>query len=159
MKSDVLRDVDPSQFKALVEEGIECVKRMGLKALELAPRRVTLQMPVAGNESHIGTIYAGILFTVAEVPGGALFLTTFDVSRYVPIVKGMEIKFKKPAFTDVTVTVEMSQEEVDRIHRELEEKGKSDFTLNAEVKDANGTVVAESIGNYQIRDTGLGILA
>ena len=154
MKELFSQGVGMEQARQLVEEGIGCVKRMGLKVLELEPRRVKLMVPLKGNESHLGTVYAGILFSAAEIPGGALYLSTFDVTKCVPIVKKMEIQFKKPATTDVTVTVEMGQEEVDRINRELEEKGKSDFILNAEVKDTSGTVVAESTGRYQIRKMG-----
>jgi len=146
--------LDSSQFKPLVEGGISCVKRMGVEVLEMAPRRVTLRMPLAGNENHIGIMYAGILFTAAEIPGGAIFLTTFDRSKYVPIIKGMEIRFRRPATTDVTITVEISPEEVDRINRELDAVGKSDFILNGEIKDANGVVVCESKGIYQIRKMG-----
>jgi len=142
---------DNSQFKTLVESGIPCVKRMGIQVVEMAPRRVTLRMPIAGNEGHLGSIYAGILFTAAEIPGGALFLSTFDPSRCVPIVKSMEIRFRKPALTDVTITVELSQEEVDRINQEVEARGKSDFVLNGELKDTSGVVVCESRGLYQIR--------
>jgi len=124
---------------------------MGLKVLELAPRRVALKMPLAGNESHVKTMYAGILFTVAEIPGGALFLSAFDPFRYFPIVKQMEVRFKKAALTDVTVAAELSEEEVERMHLELEEKGKTEFILNCEVKDEQGNVVAESTATYQIR--------
>jgi len=154
MSQTTLDNSDKSHFKTIVQQGILCVKRMGLEVLELAPRRVTLRMPLAGNENHIGIMYAGILFTTAEIPGGALFLTSFDVTKYVPIVKGMDIRFKKPATTDVTITAEISQAEVDRINRELEAVGKSDFTLNGEIKDANGVVVCESKGFYQIRRIG-----
>jgi len=142
---------DPSQFKSLVETGIPCVQRMGIQVVEMEPRRVTLRMPIEGNQGHLGSIYAGVLFTAAEIPGGALFLTTFDPTRCVPIVKSTEIKFKKPALTDVSITVEISQEEVDRINREVEEKGKSDFVLESQLRDAGGAVVCESRGVYQIR--------
>ncbi len=154
MKKDLLQQMDREGFQRLMKEGIPCVNRMGLEILEMEPRRAVLRMPIKGNENHIGTMYAGILFTAAEVPGGILFVSTFDTSKYVPIVKGMDIRFKRPAFTDVTIAVEMSPEEVERINRELEERGKSDFILKGELKDTEGTVVAESTGYYQIRTIG-----
>jgi hypothetical protein len=40
-------------------------------------------------------------FTVAEIPGGALFLSSFDTSKYFPIVKALNIAFLKPAKSDV----------------------------------------------------------
>jgi len=143
--------LNPENAKHLVEQGIDCVKRMGLKVLVMEPRHVKLLMPLQGNENHIGIMYAGALFTVAEIPGGALHLTTFDVTKYVPVIKHMDIRFKKPAATDVTIEVELSPEEVDRVNRELEAQGKSDFVLHGEVKDAHGTVVAVTAATYQAR--------
>ena len=36
---------------------------------------VRLRMPFEPNVNHVGMMYAGALFTLAEVPGGHLFLT------------------------------------------------------------------------------------
>jgi acyl-CoA thioesterase FadM len=100
-------------------------------------------------------MYAGALFTLAEMPGGALFLTTFDVSKFYPIVKEMTIKFKRPVHTDATVKVGMTEEEVVRIERDAEEKGRSEFSLKGEIFDEKGELVAESVGIYQIRKHGI----
>jgi len=151
MLEPVWQQLDPKNARHLVEAGIPCVKRMGLKVIVMEPRRVELLMPLKGNENHIGIMYAGALFAVAEIPGGALHLTTFDVSRYVPVIKHMDIRFRRPAVTDVTIAVELSQEEVDRVNRELEAQGKSDFVLHGEVKDTAGNVVAVTVATYQAR--------
>jgi acyl-coenzyme A thioesterase PaaI-like protein len=145
----------PPEFVNMVETGIDFVRRMGLKVVELRRCHVVLKAPLDINKGHIGSIYAGALFTLAEIPGGALFLTTFDVSRFYPIVKEMTIKFKKPAYTDATVKVSLSDEEARRIEQEAQEKGKSEFTLNGQILDEHGTVVAESVGIYQIRKQGM----
>jgi len=142
---------DYTPLYTILEESIGCIKRMGMKVLDLGPQRVTLKMPLAGNESHVGTMYAGILFSVAEIPGGALFLTTFDPFQYVPLMKQMEIKYLKAARTDVTVSAEFSPEEVERMNGELEEKGKTEFVLSCEVKDMEGNVVAVTTGTYLVR--------
>jgi len=151
MQAKGWQNLDPSRARQMVEEGIPGVKAMGLKVLEMEPRRVKLLMPLKGNENHIGTMYAAAIFTIAEVPGGALHLTTFDVTKYVPVVKHMDIRFKRFAATDVTFAVEMAQGEVDRVNRELETNGKSDFVLSGEVKDAEGNVVAITTATYQAR--------
>ena len=62
--------------RVFTEEKIDFVKRCGLKAEQLEPGFVRLRMPLSGNQNHIGTLYAGALFTLAEIPGGALFLTS-----------------------------------------------------------------------------------
>ena len=142
------------EFVSLVENGIEFIRRMGLKVVEMKRGYVELRAPLQGNLSHVGTMYAGALFSLAEVPGGAMFLTSFDVSRYYPIVKDMTIRYRKPALTDVTVKVAMSEDEIRRVAREAEETGRGQFVLRAELFDDNGRMVCESEGTYQLRRQG-----
>ncbi|MDQ7782904.1 MAG: YiiD C-terminal domain-containing protein [Desulfomonilaceae bacterium] len=141
-------------MKHLLETTVAFVERTGVKALELEPRRVRLMAPLRGNENHIGTMYAGALFTLAEVPVGALYLTTFDVSKYYPIIKEMTIQFVRPAKTDATIELVISEEEVRRIQAEVDAQGKADFILEGQVKDTAGEVVVTSRGTYQLRAIG-----
>ena len=146
--------LSPEDAKAFIEKPFAFVERIGLQALIMEPRRVKLGLPLAGNANHIGSIYAGALFTVAELPGGALFLTTFDVERFYPVLKDMTIRFRRPAFTDVTVEVALPVAEAERIAAEAETHGKAEFILKTAVRDADDRVVAETEGVYQLRKTG-----
>ena len=141
-------------MKQMLETKVAFIERTGLKALDLEPRRVKLMVPLKGNENHIGTMYAGALFTLAEVPVGALYVTTFDVTKYYPIVKEMNIRFVRPARTDATIELTISEEDVARIQSETEENGKAEFVLEGEIKDENGEVVAVSRGVFQLRTIG-----
>ena len=143
----------PEEAQAFMEKPFAFVERAGVKAIVMEPRRIKLWLPLEGNTNHIGSIYAGALFTVAELSGGALFLTTFDVTRFYPVLKAMNIRFRRPAFTDVTVEVALTAEEARRIAEEAERRGKAEFTLNVEVRDAGDRVVAETEGIYQLRKT------
>jgi len=138
-------------MKPFIEKPFQFVERMGLTVIELKPRKVKLLVPLKGNENHIGTMYAGALFTIAEIPGGALYLTTFDVARFYPVVKEMTIRFKKPAKTDVTIEMEMTASEAERIVTEASKKEKSEYILDGEIKDLNDQIVAISKGKYQLR--------
>ncbi len=144
-------EISAETVKKFLGKKVAFIERMGLEVLESKPRYVKLMAPLKGNENHIGIMYAGALFTLAEVPGGALFATSFDVTKYYPIVKDLSIRFRRPATTDVTIEMTMSQEEVERIQAEADEKGKADYVLEGELKDASGEVVALSKGTYQIR--------
>ena len=70
------------EFIKLVETGIGFIERMGVKVVELKRGYVELKAPLDVNLSHVGTMYAGALFSLAEVPGGAMYLSSFDVSKY-----------------------------------------------------------------------------
>ncbi len=144
-------DLTPEVIKQFVEKPFAFIERTGIQAIELKPRHVKLRMPLKGNENHIGIMYAGALFTLAEVPGGALYLTTFDVSRYYPIAKEVNIRFRRPATTDITVTLSISEDSVRKIHKEADDNGKAEYTLETELKDTAGTVVAIGKGIYQLR--------
>lgn len=143
--------MDLNQAKKVLETGIKFVERSGLKVLELEKGRVKCLMPFAGNGNHIGTMYAGALYTLAEIPGGALFLSSFDVARYFPIVREQTIKFLKPVTGDVTIEITISDARIAELQAEADAKGKAEFVLEGEIKTADGTVAATSSGVYQLR--------
>ncbi len=142
----------PTELARLfTEERIAFIKRMNLKAEVLEPGYVRLRAPLAGNENHIGTMYAGALFTLAEVPGGALFATSFDHQRFYPIVKEVNLRFRRPATGDIHVEARLSASEIERIQIEAAANGKADYALELQLCDAAGEVVAESRALYQLR--------
>ncbi len=143
--------MDLNQAKKVLETGIKFVERSGLKVLELEKGRVKCLMPFVGNGNHIGTMYAGALYTLAEIPGGALFLSSFDVARYFPIVREQTIKFLKPVTGDVTIEITISDARIAELQAEADAKGKAEFVLEGEIKTADGTVAATSSGIYQLR--------
>lgn len=137
--------------RVLTEEKIDFVKRSGLKAERLEPGCVRLCMPLSGNQNHVGSLYAGALFTLAEMPGGALFLTSFDVQRFYPLIKEMHLRFRRPATSDIRVEASLASEEIARIQTEAETTGKADYRLELKLRDDSGEVVAETSALYQLR--------
>lgn len=134
------------------ERVIPFIRRTGLKITRFERGNVEVQMPRKPNVNHIGTMYAGALFTLAEFPGGALFMSTFDMSKYIPIVTEMTIRFVAPAKGDVRLEISLTDAEIAAIEAEAEANGKAEFVLEGElVSVGDGTVVATSRGLYQVR--------
>ena len=125
--------------------------KLGLEVIAMGPGTMTLRVPFEGNHNHVGTMYAGALFAIAEVPGGALAVQLFDPVRFYPVIKSMSVDYRRPATTDVTVEATIGPDEVSRILADAETVGKADFVMNLEVTDADGVVVMTSLGNYQLR--------
>jgi hypothetical protein len=144
-------EISSDTLEKFAGKKVAFIERMGLETVELRRGYVKLKAPLGGNENHVGIMYAGAPCTLAEVPGGSLFSSSFDVKRFYPIVKEMSIRFRRPAMTDVTIEMTMSDQEVQRIQAEAEANGKADYTLEGEIKDDSGEVVAISTGIYQIR--------
>ncbi|MBP8185161.1 MAG: YiiD C-terminal domain-containing protein [Pseudomonas sp.] len=137
--------------RQLTEEQIAFVKRSNLKAEVLEPGFVRLRMPLAGNQNHLASMYAGALFTLAEIPGGALFITSFDVTRFYPLVKEMQLRFRRPATGDIWVEARLAADEIERLQNEAQTNGKAEYLLELELTNASGEVVALSRGLYQLR--------
>jgi thioesterase domain-containing protein len=139
------------EMQHIIDSKISLARHLGVKIAALNPRHCKLQMPLKGNENHIGTVYAGAIFTLAEIPGGVLCWVSFDMSKFFPVIKEMNLKFIKPAQTDITIELSLSQEEAEVIETQALEQGKSEFVLEGEIRDENGQVVALSKGVYQLR--------
>ncbi|MEU7766931.1 YiiD C-terminal domain-containing protein [Nocardia sp. NPDC049190] len=151
-------EVETPPFEDIVNGALEfaipVAHKMGARAVEVRRGFAATTVPVEGNGNHFGVMYAGVLFTVAEILGGAIAVATFDNSAFYPLVKDLHVFFRKPAKTDVRAAATLSEADIARISEQAAEHGKADFTLRAVVTDANGVVVAETEGLYQLRAHG-----
>ena len=142
------------KMKTNLVSGIAAVARTGIEILELDRGYVKMKMPLEGNVNHVAMMYAGSLFTLAELPGGAIFATSFDARRFYPIVRDMSVRFRRPAKTDITVEVRLDEERAAAIAAEAEREGKADYEWQCELKDETGEIVAITHNIYQLRKIG-----
>ncbi len=70
---------------------IPILAAMGTRVVEAGDGRGVVELPAGPNVNHFGALYAGSLFTAAEVLGGLIPGTTFDLegelAGFVPLVK------------------------------------------------------------------------
>lgn len=135
----------------LVGLSIPFATRNHFRVVDFRPGYVKAAIPFKPNKNHFNAMYAGALFTVAELPGGILQIFSFQ-EDFFPILEKMEIEFVKKAKTDVTVEFSLSKEEISRIGEEVRQNGKSRFTLIGEIKDKRNDVVAKTTAFYQVRN-------
>jgi len=134
----------------MLETIIKIIDAMGIRIIEMRDRHVKVLLPLEPNVNHIGTMYGGSLFTAGEFMGGAMYMASFDYDRFYPIVKAINIQFRRPALTNVTVEANLSLEEIDAIHREADAKGKADWKMDLEIKDEAGEVCCPRQGTWQL---------
>jgi len=133
-----------------VGQSIPFASRNGFKVIDFKPGYVKALIPLKANTNHFNAMYAGALFTVAELPGGIISVFSFD-ERFFPVLKDFKIDFLKMAKTDVTVEFSISAKELERIEQEAIKHKKCPFVLQGEIKDKNGEIVATTYANYQVR--------
>jgi len=142
------------QLRFMVEKSIPFVAHSGVQVHVLTRGHARMCMPLEPNKNHVGSMYAGALFTLAELTGGAIFLSSFDRERFYPIVRDMSIRFRRPATSDIWVEVRVSEDFVQTVQAEAQAQGKADYEWECELKDADATVVAITKNLYQLRRIG-----
>ncbi len=133
---------------------IAFVERAGIRVDDVGPGRCVLSMDPEPNGNHFGTVYAGAIYTLGEVPGGVLFFATFDAERFFPLVKSSQIRYRAPARGRLWVEATIGEDEVARLEAEADEHGKAEWELQLDITDEEGTVVAEMTSQYQMRTHG-----
>jgi acyl-coenzyme A thioesterase PaaI-like protein len=141
-------------MNSALEHLIPRAHQMGVEFVELRPGFVRAEVPFEGNGNHFGVIYAGVIFTLAEVLGGAMHFATFDVSTHYPLVKRVEIDFVTPGKGRLSASASLSEDEIVRMKAAAEPDAKVPFVLETEVVGEDGTVVARTRGDYQLRPYG-----
>jgi thioesterase domain-containing protein len=134
-----------------LEKAIKIIEKMGMRILEFQKHSVKISLPKEPNVNHIGTVYAGSLFSLADYAGGVLFYASFDGRKYYPLLKEVTISFKKPGTTDITCEASMSPAQAEQIKSITDETGKADWVLDLELKDEKGDICSIVHGIFQMR--------
>jgi len=141
-----------------LEKAIGIIEKMGMRILDFRPRSVKIMLPKKPNVNHIGTVYAGSLFSLADYTGGVLFYASFDHRKYYPILKEVTMTFKSPATTDITVEASMTPGEAERLMKMADDAGKADWVMDLELKDEKGKTCCIVHGNFQMRKVQAGVV-
>jgi len=140
-------DLDAASMAIL--ENIPITAAMGVRVVSLAPGTGAIEAPPEPNINHAGMMYAGSLFTLGELLGGLLPPVTWDIAGYVPVVAGLDIKFRRPAYGTIRATATVADEDLERVRSELAAgEPKIRFPLSSSLTDESGTEVATTIGQY-----------
>jgi acyl-coenzyme A thioesterase PaaI-like protein len=142
--------MDLEALKAAITDTIPWVKMSGLCMEIFEEGHVKLSVPAKNHMNHVGIVYAGTHFMLMEVSGAALFLATYGIERFLPINKGMNIRFLKPAFTDISCELRIERGEAREKLNPIEEKGRGEWVLDMTVSDTCGTIVSTSTCTYYL---------
>jgi thioesterase domain-containing protein len=135
----------------LLGESVPLIGKTGVRITHLTDRYAKIVMPLGPNTNHIGIMYGGSLFILAELSGGVIWYVSFDHEKFFPIIKEVSIRYRRPATTDVTLEVRLGEAEAAAIQEAAEREGKKDWTMDLELKDEGGEVVSLVHGIWQLR--------
>jgi acyl-coenzyme A thioesterase PaaI-like protein len=126
----------------------EVVRRIGMSIVEIGPNRVQLRMPLQGNIGGGGVMYAGSLFALVEAAPGLLILNRFDPARFAPTCASVNIRFRRPAKSDVRLHLDISDERFAELEAGVIEKGKASAEFTLDLLDEGDEVVSVAEVKY-----------
>lgn len=126
------------------------INMANMQAEVVEERHVKLRLPVEGlHMNHVGIAYAGSEFILAEIAGGTLFMATYGTDEFVPILKGVDIKFVKPGTKDLQVDIALTEEEAEeKIGARSASAVAATTSWTSPVYDVDGLLVAQMNFNY-----------
>ena len=114
----------------------------------------TLTLPIDDSVlNHLNTLNASALFTLAEAASGDALQNHFPelAGKVIPVLRDSQIKFRKPATTDVMAFPSMSTETVERFKEQLVKKGRALIEVEVEVRDRENTTICLASFNWFVQ--------
>ena len=92
--------------------------------------------------NHIGSVHASAQFALAEACSGEFLIRRFAgrEAQFVPVVRRVEGKFKKPANGAIFARAAVPDDELTKFQTDLETKGRAMVPISVDVFDANNVV-------------------
>jgi acyl-coenzyme A thioesterase PaaI-like protein len=96
-------------------------------------------------------VYAGAIFSLAEIAGGIVMLSVFDTSKYTILIEKLNIEFQRPSRRDLWCNIDLPPDLVTSVRTKIESDGRAKISLPIEVVDGRQRVIARIEAAYYIR--------
>ena len=105
------------------------------------------------TKNHLGTFHAGAQFCLAEAASGLALQTHFPglEGSVVPVLRRSDVKFRKPARSDVRARTTLNTQDKQHFVEQLETRGRATITLKVEVTDGNGVVTMSGLYEWFVQ--------
>jgi len=98
--------------------------------------------PKKSLENHLGSIHAGVSYTLAESASGLYLQEMFKelVNSAVPILRGSKVKYKKEIKGVVEARAKVKLDDIDRFLDSYSKKARATISVNVELLDSDNIV-------------------
>ncbi len=104
--------------------------------------RVEVQIPLSWrNRNYVGTMFGGSMLSATD-PIYMIQLLQILGDEFIVWDKSVELRFRRPAKTDVVARFAFEPDEVAKIREDARRRGEIDWNKPLELRDKSGNVVA-----------------
>ena len=146
-------DVDFDLIAKSMPPAVPYIGHMGIEVTAMEEGAATALLPDRPElKNHVGSQHAGALFGVAETASGAAFVGAFAVRMgdVTPLARSAQISYRKVARGPIEAKAKLGTP-VPEALATLDAEGRVDFSVEVEMTDAAGLVVATATVDWNVR--------
>ena len=146
-------DVDFDAVAKGMAVAVPYIAHIGIEVTEMSEGAATAVLPDRPElHNHVGSQHAGALFGVAETASGAAFVGGFAarMGDVTPLARSAQIAFLKVARGPIEAKAKLGTPAADALAT-LDADGRVDFSVEVEMTDAEGLVVATATVDWNVR--------
>lgn len=146
-------DIDFDAIAKSMALAVPYIGHMGIEVTAMSEGAATAVLrdrPELHN--HVGSQHAGALFGVAETASGAAFVGAFAsrMGDVTPLARSAEIAYVKVARGQVEAKAKLTVPAAEALAT-LDDDGRVDFSVEVEMTDPGGDVVATATVDWNVR--------
>ncbi len=143
--------VDTERLLAMLAEAVPWIAVSGLEAVALEEGHAAFRLPSTLHRDPFGTVHAAALFMLMEITGAALFACTHPLHGYLLAQRETHLRFLERATSDLLCEVVLPEEKAREMILPIETKGKGEWAVDLECRDAGGRLIAEGTCRYYVK--------
>lgn len=146
-------EIDFELIARSMATAVPYIAHMGIEVTEMSEGAATAVLPDRPElHNHVGSQHAGALFGVAETASGAAFVGAFAVRMgdVTPLARSAEISYVKVARGQVEAKATLTMPAAEALAK-LDQDGRVDFSVEVELTDSEGDVVATATVDWNVR--------
>ena len=145
--------MEPKQIQNLMHGVVPLLKTMDFRINKTETGYVECEM--GGPKvllNHMGTFYAGAVFSLGEAAGGVLIITHEALRKYLVIAKAASIEYLKPVKKMAVATGRLPVETVEAMVAEFEKTQRAATSVDMEIHNENGDLAARMKIEYVMKN-------
>ena len=146
-------DIDFDAVAKGMAIAVPYIAHMGIEVTSMSEGEATAVLPDRPElHNHVGSQHAGALFGVAETASGAAFVGAFAarMGDVTPLARSAQIAYSKVARGPVEAKAKLGMAPAEALAA-LDADGRVDFSVEVEMTDAEGLVVATATVDWNVR--------
>ncbi|MBD2385955.1 type I polyketide synthase [Cylindrospermum sp. FACHB-282] len=132
--------------------GVPIVDKLGIEVIKQTSNGISVMLPAKPeNLNHIGTIYAGAMFSLGEAVAAMALVQSLSAHHVNFVVLGVRITYQEMAINDVYCDVYLEPAQISTLLEKLQLQGEVRYTCPVAILDKWGKAICQLEVDFLLR--------